>query len=457
MATSHCNKPVVGSRRPLSSSPQSSSFTSTSHHHDTLGFSTASLGLERQWIRPLQHEIRKLPEVDAAWQNFPSLEAIRDLDRASDVFASFAKGGQEHLAVLSLQAECQQRLAHYDKAIAMLKELAELTTAASGTTSSPPQHFREDLILARAKAHWFAGQFDESLELCESILSTYNDLEETFPTTNLHMAAAMTGKALSQLAAMETLDDAYSVRDFFRVAMNFLQRHPPQDNSLPIAAVHSNAGVAEAVYNIFLEDTNGVSMPINTALKTWFQGLQKTRLSSGAGQSIQLIAASKSLEASIQSNLAWGVLNYEDDRSDRLSKASEYAKKALAVYDVSSDDDDGAGNPNLLLVQKEGLPRVLSIVASCYKEAESAVTAEGLFQSATDRKSLLYPSTLTLLELKDAYMEYADLCQQWDRREADANRLSGLADEIGDSLPAGWKGRNGILGSLWFWTPSDFT
>lgn len=112
----------------------------------------------------------------------------------------------------------------------------------------------------------------------------------------------------------------------------------------------------------------------------------------------------------------------------RLAKASEYAKKALSVYDptdegINNNDDD----PDLLLIQKEGLPRVLSVVAACYKKAESAVTAEGLYQSASDAKSVLYPGTTTRLQLRDALRGYSDLCRDWDRREADAKRLLGQA------------------------------
>jgi hypothetical protein len=400
-----------------------------------LKFSPSSLGLDYNWIRPVLGTIQQLPEVQTAWDQFPSHVAIDSLKRASDVFASFNNGGREHVAVQSLLAECQQRLALYKDAVHTLEELQTLP---SDVTTLP--NFENDVLLARAKVHWNNGDFSESEEFCDAIVSTYNDFEETFPTTRLHMASAMTGKALSQLGAMKTLDDAYSVRDFFRVAIKFLERHPPTRNSLPQAAVLSNGGVAEAVYNTFLEHTNGVSVPMDTALRSWFQGLQKTNVEVSGNP--QVLAASKALEASIQANLAWGVLNYEDDRSDRLSKASDYARKSLAVYDADN------------LLGKEGLPRVLSIVACCYHQAHSAVTAEGLFQSAIDKKSLPL-GTLTLLQLREAYLEYANLCSQWEKRDGDAKNLIAEAEAIEATLPKGWKGKSGIHGSLWFWTPGE--
>ena len=403
-----------------------------------LGFSRSNLGLEYSFVRPVSAAIRQLPEVEAAIDKFPSASTIDNLKRSSDVFASFNKGGREHLAVQALIAECQQRLGNYDDAISALEELQQTLHSSE---SAHAHDFKEDIILALAKVNWMKGNFSESEELCETIISTYDDLTESFSSTNLHLASAMTGKALAQLEAMSSMDDAYSVRDFFRVAVKFLERHPPSANTLPQAVSLSNAGVAEAVYNIYLEEVNDVSMPMTPALRFLFQGLQKTSVNKNSFP--QILAASHSIEASIQANLAWGVLNYEEDRSDRLTKASEYAKTALSFYDAES------------IIGKEGLCWVLSIVGSCYHKAGSAVTAEGLFQSAINKNGL--PNdTLTMLQLRDACNQYAKLCKQWENREKDAENLIKDAEEIEASLPDNWQGKSsGIHGSAWFWTPGE--
>ncbi|MGK3733678.1 MAG: hypothetical protein ACI8RD_000340 [Bacillariaceae sp.] len=407
-----------------------------------LGFSTSSLGFESSFIRPVLASIRQLPEVEAAIDQFPSISTLDNLKRASDVFASFDKGGREHLAVQAMLAECQQRLALYEEAVTTIEELRH-SSITSENKVAQPTYFEENTILALAKIKWTMGDFHESEKLCEEIISTYNDLEETFPSTNLHIASAMTGKALSQLVKMNSMDDAYSVRDFFRVSIKFLERHPPSGNTLPQAAVLSNGGLAEAIYNIYLEETNNVSVPISPALRFLFQGLQKTAVSESSSN-IQIIAASRALEASIQSNLAWGVLNYETDRSDRLSKASDYAKKSLEFYDAES------------ILEKEGLIWILSVVASCYHQADSAVTAEGLFKSATNKKDIS-PGTLTTLQLRDAYHGYSNLCKQWDNRDEDGKQLKKEAEMIESKLPPSWQGKSGIHGSLWFWTPGEFS
>lgn len=403
------------------------------------GFSKSNLGLESSFVRPVSASIRQLPEVEASIDKVPSSSTVDDLKRAAEVFSSFNKGGREHLAVQAMLAECQQRLAIYDEAIETLQEL-ELSLQSS--ESANESTFQEDTTLALAKVYYTQGNFEKSQDLCETIVSTYDDLNESFPSTNLHLASAMTGKALSQLAAMKTMDDAYSVRDYFRVAVKFLERHPSSGNSLPQAVSLSNAGIAEAVYNIYLQESNDVSVPMTPALKFLFQGLQKTAVSQ-ISSSQQILAASHAIEAGIQANLAWGVLNYEEDRSDRLTKASEYAKKALAFYDAEG------------IIGKEGLSWVLSVVACCYHEAGSAVIAEGLFQSAINKDGLP-PDTLTMLQLRDAHKGYAKLCTQWDNREKDAMNLERDAGHIESSLHPNWQGKSsGIHGSLWFWTPGE--
>jgi hypothetical protein len=321
-----------------------------------------------------------------------------------------------------------------------MKHLLEQNNASTVDSN----HASDDILLAKAKVLWTKGEFSQCQELCESMISQYDDIRESFPTTPLHLASAMSGKALAQLAAMNSIDDAFSVRDYFRITIKFLERHPSSRNSLPLAVAYANSGTAEAVYNNFLETTNGVTGPINAALKAWFQGLQLTeRDRSEQSLGPHLSKASKALQGTIQANLAWGILNYEKDRSDRLKKASEYAKKGL----------DALGHDTSF--EQEGIRRVLAVVATCYHQAGSAVTAEGLFQSATTRKHMP-TSPLGSLELQDALLEYSKLCAAWEKREGDAKRLEKESSEMNERLPQGWRGKSGIHSSLWFWTPADF-
>lgn len=416
--------------------PGRRSFSGAAANGEYLQFSKSSLGFNGSFVAPMQATIRQLPEVETAWNQFPSSAALDNLNRAADVFASFNRGGAEHIAVSALKAECQQRLALYEDALHTLEEMENFVL---GNSSFSVPNASEDILLAKAKVNWTRGEFEMAEELCNSLVSKYDDFQETYPATNLHMASAMTGKALAQLSKMKTLEEAFSVRDYFRVTVKFLERNP-SINNLPLVAAHANCGVAEAVYNMFIQETNNVTVPMDAALKVWFQGVKKIEENVAASH---LQQASTTLQATIQADLAWGVLNYETDRKDRLSKASEYAKKALEVLDSSGGGD------------KDGVRRVLTVVASCYQQAGHAVTAEGLFQSAVDRKDQPL-SPLPLLELRESLSEYSKLCAQWDKRESDAARLQKDSESVDDLLPDSWRGKSGIHGSLWFWMPADF-
>jgi hypothetical protein len=359
------------------------------------------------------------------------------------------RNGGGHVAINALKAEVQHRQGHYDEALTTLDELENQVTNNEHLTIP---HASCDILLAKAKVQWTRGNFAQSQEICDTLIAEEHDDDnagnKSFQPSPLHLASAMTGKALSHLASMDSMDQAFSVRDHFRVALKFLERgNNPASSSLPIAAAYSNAGAAEAIYNNFVQERNDVSVPMDSALKTWFQGLQRIERSSiiisEEIMGSQLYRASKFLQASIQADLAWGVLNYEHDRNDRLKKASEYAKKALEAFGPESTTD------------QDGLRRVLAIVASCYHQADSAVTAEGLYQSAVSRK--IPPNgPLQQLELYDALLGYSKLLSKWDKRQRDAERLEEEAVQVNEELPETWRGKSVVHSSLWFWTPADF-
>jgi len=449
-------------------------FSSEAHSGGTpsdqarLPFSKSSLGLDRTLIIPYLDSIRQLPEVDAAWNQCTqplgsmtgttSTSVSSSLQRAIQIFESFAPHGGEHVAVQALLAEVQHRQGHYEDAMATLNKLA---TPTSNDPHGPHQPLTTmtmaayEIQLAKAKIRWKQGHFADSQSLCESLLLGWEQQHPEATVSAFHIAAALNGKALSQLVQMDSMDEAFSVRDGFRVALKFLESQTTQtSHSIALAAAYSNAGGAEAIYNQFVQERNNVDVPMDSALKTWFKGLQKIEVpprqkrngdeNAIGDHSQQLEKASLCLQASLQADLAWGVLNHEHDRKDRLSKASDYAKKALAALGPNSSIED------------DGFRRTLAIVASCYHQAGSAVTAEGLYQSATSRK--IPPSgPLQCLELYDAMLGYSRLLSGWDKRQGDADRLQEEASQLSQELlPDAWRHKSVVHSSLWFWTPADF-
>ena len=144
-----------------------------------LSFSTASLGLEYTWIRPVLNEIRQLPEVEAVVEEnseLPPDARIDHLQRAKDIFSKFQSGGREHVAVQSLLAEAQQRSRLYEDALHTLEHMRQQAS----DTDPLDALLQDDLCLAQAKVHWTFGNFSEAQLLCDSIISTYDDFDETF-------------------------------------------------------------------------------------------------------------------------------------------------------------------------------------------------------------------------------------------------------------------------------------
>jgi len=128
--------------------------------------------------------------------------------------------------------------------------------------------------------------------------------------------------------------------------------------------------------------------------------------------------------------------------------------------------------------------RALGLVAQCYALAGAAVTAEGLFQSALDASSS-YPIGQSLsskdtntgrgvslsspnlgLIARDVRLWYANLCNNWDKRKGDADRLREEARKIEDEGVlkdyvridgTGVKRSvSGLESSLWIFSPGDF-
>mmetsp|Transcript_30402 Transcript_30402/g.59131 ORF Transcript_30402/g.59131 Transcript_30402/m.59131 type:complete len:674 (-) Transcript_30402:33-2054(-) len=140
--------------------------------------------------------------------------------------------------------------------------------------------------------------------------------------------------------------------------------------------------------------------------------------------------------------------------------------------------------------------RALGLVAHCYALAGSAVTAEGLFQSALDassscpygqivgksgkrmdgviEKGISLSSPSLGLIARDVRLWYATLCDNWEKRTGDASRLrmnaakieqDGVLKDIFCSLhsvnknemyDAEKKSPPGILTSFWMLNPLDF-
>lgn len=428
-----------------SSEPSSSSKNINDPNQDapSFDFRVSRLGLAPKWITPYMEMLLQLPEIQHAADALAGKGKVSsmldsELERASQVMEGMQRGGNEHLAVLALRAELQQRLGNHQ---AVYKIMCQIESFWSERIEKEPRQEYSpasiEFTLAKAKCLWYLGEFDEAFECCDDLLET-DELQEL----PLHYASALTGSGLAKLLTCETLDDAFTVRDPFRMAVKCLEMYSNQLGPALIAA-NLNLGVAEIIYGNVVREKRDVEVPIDPALKTWTTAITLLERRSSKPSEQSMISA---LDVRLQANMAWGIIKIDDDMDDIVPRALEFAGKALKASDGIETIDNN---------DKEYFRRVLTIVAKAYHKAGKAVTAEGLLQSATTLPSI--GCTLTKLDESSAFRAYSGLCKDWEKRQRDAERLETQAKEIeSQKLPANWQGKNEIHSSLWFWTPSEF-
>ena len=413
--------------------------------------------------------IHQLPEVASAISNLelaspltssPNMkDSIQALERSVQIFGSYQTGSIEHIACFALLAEFQNRNNQLQDCAATLQELSRVCNSIG---NSQEALMLQDLIqLGLAKLHWLHGQHEQAKVICDSLVDQDRPIE----------AAARTGQALSRLLLVSSLDDVFSVRDPFRMTIKHLERtvHPA---STILGAAFLNMGIAEAVWAETVSKHNNVDAPFDAAMRNWKQGLttlkkgsNKSSIASNGFRVGESSLLRSILRARLLANMAWGMLQMTH-QVDYIKRATEFASESLAVYDsmapkeviASSESMDFENGP--VIVEKEGLGRTLSLLGSCYHLSGNAVSAQGLLQSAFDKVPVHFSSSpvttasfLQCTEHRDAYLRYALLCQDWEKRESEAQKMHQIVKDIDTSvLPVGWSEKSSIHGSLWFWT-----
>jgi len=147
------------------------------------------------------------------------------------------------------------------------------------------------------------------------------------------------------------------------------------------------------------------------------------------------------LKGTIYSNMAQTLLDDQEIDDSSLKKASKYAKESMLIYQQGSSSS-GISEPE----RKVGFGRALSLVAACYEKADSAILAEGLYQTSIENFSDRHP--LSKISHAGILNYYAKLCKKWDKREADAASLEKNSSDVISSLPQNWRNKNPIIGGL---------
>eukprot|EP00977_Amphora_coffeiformis_P001091 scaffold227_cov165-Amphora_coffeaeformis.AAC.4 len=399
---------------------------------------STSLGLEASLVQPHLASISQLPEVAAVLEQPPrqassAKAVVESLRRAGDIFASFAAGGPEHVAILALLADVQQtQLLDYKGARQTVEQVSKFVETSSSAV-------RIEVALALAKTLWMQGDFSDCFQNTQALKN--NDTlpsKEEFP---MHIAAMENAHVLSTL-----MHEGPAAARTAALSLDVVGLPAPAQ-----AAQCLNLGVVEALCGLAnnCEGDRTCSQQFDNAKQTWKQGLDL--LFADEDNVVHTTPLRHALEGRLQSNLAYAVLQYAGRNETQISVASEHAREALKALEQIRSDDGAATLPD------EGWTRALSLVAQCYYRAGHAVTAEGLLQSALDESHpVAHMTAQSILERQAAYQAYAALCKDWEKRQGDADRFLAKSQKLTEQLKGGWKNATELHSSLWLWTPSKF-
>lgn len=365
--------------------------------------------------------IRQLPEVESVLIAPPQNanerhEASEKLRRAVEIFQAMNSGGAENMACLAMLAETIGVAGSVDTELILDQMFS--------TESLLAEVVKSNVLIAKAKSAYHRGDFAAARAKSEELL---DDAPNKHPFGTV--AVARTIQGASRLQGMQSIDDAFSVRDPFRMTVKYLERNRP-GNKLALAAAHYNLGTAEAIYAQAVSKFNDVSVPLDYALRSWKQGL--TMISNR--QSCYL------LKARCHANMSWGLIQManDTDKPDFLKQASENAQAALACYKHA--------------IVQDGLERTLCLLGVCAHKSGQAVTAQGLFASALDKEKETLVGKLNYIETLRCY---AKLLDDWEKREKEASLMRAKISLV--ALPEGWMDKSVVSGSIWLFGLGIFT
>ena len=411
-------------------------------------------------IAPHLDTIQQLPEVQYSLENEPTPGSIEGLTRALQVFAQLNFAGDEHCAVLALLAYCHASIGQYDPAQKILLELQ----------THRPNSF--DVNLSKLKVEWYMGNVTETsfaFLLLESLESTHVGLDPLRASSTLNSRGLITlvlkGEERRQdpVELLETAcHDLLETSDSSVFKGYDKTRKSVEDSNdmdLPMDHIEKVNQVALlSVVPALIENEVKPDDQIKTALAIGFNNLGIALVVDSPPDGNPVAAWREGLaildSLTFQTTFAntirirlllnLAIIQLNDETDDSLKTASENAKSALRL----SEDEHGMDPREHQFL----LGRSLSVVASCFVRADSAVIAEGLFQSSLSAlKKGVGP--LNQLALKETYHKYASLCHKWDKRKSDGERLEQERDNI--TLQNNWKGQQELLAGLIFYCPAD--
>lgn len=421
--------------------------------------------------------ITSLPEISDVLfkiksKNSPSSSHIDGLDRSAEIFQQINPNGEEYKAVKILKVQILSQLYQLDQAIQTIDEIEEKCILNDEETFQ--------LSLAKTKSLFYKGSFDKATEISTKLCDFVPQMNVNDPTYGpLRQGIALNAQALCRMVNIglkdeqvaiaqkeeynqeisSNLDEAIEIQELCAMASKKMERNSNIGNlylNLSCAASYSNQGIAELTSSLVQSKSIKKFVPMDSAMNSWRLALsiledieRDSTLLNALGQ--EEIIFMKSTKARTYANMTWALLFSDAYAStgnslmneETLKLASEYAGLALKINDDIENADQNLG-------------RILTLVASCYARAGSAVTAEGLFQSSMDALEESSMNPFITLDARSAHLNYSNLCKNWEKRSADAKKHKKLALEYDDSLKgSSWQGVCSLYSGLHLFGTSE--
>eukprot|EP00978_Attheya_sp_CCMP212_P010175 scaffold24444_cov48-Attheya_sp.AAC.1 len=414
-----------------------------------------SLGLASCISEETMQSIQSLPEVKEALtssnsssSSSSSQQRSEALERAADIFQSILPWGKEHVAiVLLLVEEWNTTMTRYTDCLKRLLELEDHYKNPNDIET------RRAMSLARQKMAWFHGE-DPLTELAVHNAAADSDNDDD---NNMASMCASNGLGLSLLLKKHsewTSEEKEVILKQLHHSKELALQNVGENNDswrMAFAASCSNLGVAQHLLGDFQE-----------AIVTMNEGLDAIVTENDNSDHYK----AEMVTARLHCNLAWIYLFHGDVVEGKkttetdLKDASHHARTALELETITPTNNAGSSSSmQVAAQQQQAMRRALGLVAECYARAGSAVTAEGLFQSAVER---VLPGLNerapphAIIDARNVHMAYSQLCDNWDKRQGDAAVHKQTAKALENELGLYWKSQSGLVSGLWFYTKSDF-
>jgi hypothetical protein len=444
------------------------------------------LGLSRKISPEVMQTISALPEVSAVLDDGKSrppklsmAEQISSLKRAEQIFQQFggstaASGGNnDHLdAVRMMLADRLSHVGKFDETAICIESILGIV---NGREASGTDDKTFELNVALAKVQFYGGGgLMSAAERAVDIATEVDDVS----MAALRQGVAMNALALVKLARMayadesstpeKLADEADECREMLSMATRVLNKSTNEVDAiltrslaLAEAASSSNQGIAEMLYHTLRAKATGYEnvAPAENALICWNAGFNRL-------EGRDNIPIADILRSRLHSNIAMALLggaihdgNLKIGEED-LKNASEKAISSLRLLDGIVEQSSSSGDDT-----REALRtlsgRSLRLVADCYARGGSAVTAEGLYQSAIDLldedKHVNHGGPQALIERREVYNSYATLYSNWEKRSRESNEMKKKANQLEEQIAGCWRNKPSTYGGLWLFSISDLT